>query len=481
MDMLKIPSVLKQVGIFLIAIKEYKIQVKVYTDFLPGFIKNNVKRTGLNYLVGNYKIPSTLCVTADTLFITRKGVLPLKDLQVGDEVITHKGTFKPVTHITSLGYKKITTVKTANGLELNTNKHHPYKVGKRWLPANKLVVDMELYVAYDKEEWKPHYLKEFKQYSVSSLGRVSGVKVKFISQQTDESFRNKVTLKQLQHELGEPATRKNGGIKDFRIARLMMLTFHGKSEKLVAHSNDMQVNILNNLRFATPKENAYDRVRTHGSSQRTSKRTKLDAIKVKFIRDNPNKLTLKQLAEKFKVSSRLIDLVIKNLRWKKRPKRIKKRLEFKKSRIVSVEINKNKQEVFGVGIADHNSHVTNGIVTHNSGRPTCSNVNLLNLPSSGTPLASPIKRCFVAPKGRCIMGADYAGQELMANALITKDPVMEKEFASGLDGHAARAVKYFPEKLPKDLVAKLNFIHKHGDARKYYVDKDNNLVIKELL
>lgn len=115
-----------------------------------------------------------------------------------------------------------------------------------------------------------------------------------------------------------------------------------------------------------------------------------------------------------------------------------------------------------------------------SGRPTSNNPNLLNLPSSGTPLAKPIKKCFVAPKGRCLLGADYQGQELMANCLITNDPNMVKEFASGIDGHSARAVKYFPEKLPKKLIAQLNFIHKHGDKKKYYQDGEGNLIIKEL-
>lgn len=66
-----------------------------------------------------------------------------------------------------------------------------------------------------------------------------------------------------------------------------------------------------------------------------------------------------------------------------------------------------------------------------SGRLSSSGPNLQNIPSSGTPYAKMIKKCFIAPPGFIFVGADFASLEDRISALTTKDSQKLKVY-SGL-------------------------------------------------
>jgi len=72
----------------------------------------------------------------------------------------------------------------------------------------------------------------------------------------------------------------------------------------------------------------------------------------------------------------------------------------------------------------------------------------MNLPSSGTIYAKPIKKCFEAPPGWLMVGADFSSLEDRISALTTKDPNKLTVYTDGMDGHAFRAAYYFPSKMP---------------------------------
>lgn len=106
-----------------------------------------------------------------------------------------------------------------------------------------------------------------------------------------------------------------------------------------------------------------------------------------------------------------------------------------------------------------------------SGRLSSSDPNLQNLPANGL-YAKIIKRCFKAPPGWHFCGIDFASLEDRISALTTKDPNKLKVYTDGYDGHAMRAVAYWPEKMPDidpNDVASVNSIaekgHKYGPLR----------------
>jgi len=93
-----------------------------------------------------------------------------------------------------------------------------------------------------------------------------------------------------------------------------------------------------------------------------------------------------------------------------------------------------------------------------SGRLSSSNINLQNLPSTGSKYAKIIKQCFTAPEGWLMVGADFASLEDKISALTTKDPNKVKVYEDGYDGHCLRAYSYFGDQMP-DIINDINGIN----------------------
>lgn len=83
-----------------------------------------------------------------------------------------------------------------------------------------------------------------------------------------------------------------------------------------------------------------------------------------------------------------------------------------------------------------------------SGRISSNSPNLMNLPSTGSKYAKPVKALFGAPKGFVFCGADFASLEDRISALTTKDPNKLKVYTDGFDGHCMRAYSYFGNQMP---------------------------------
>jgi DNA polymerase-1 len=83
-----------------------------------------------------------------------------------------------------------------------------------------------------------------------------------------------------------------------------------------------------------------------------------------------------------------------------------------------------------------------------SGRLSSSEPNMQNFPSKGTKYAKVIKKCFAAPEGWVLCGADFDSLEDKISALTTKDHNKCKVYLEGYDGHCLRAYAYFKDQMP---------------------------------
>jgi DNA polymerase I-like protein with 3'-5' exonuclease and polymerase domains/5'-3' exonuclease len=114
-------------------------------------------------------------------------------------------------------------------------------------------------------------------------------------------------------------------------------------------------------------------------------------------------------------------------------------------------------------------HSTFNVEGAATGRLSSTNPNLQNIPVGGE-LGSEIRRCFVAPSDKIILGADYSQIELRVLAHLTNDPNLINAFTSQIDIHRATAAKIFkikPEEVTKEQRAigkTMNFATLYGQG-----------------
>lgn len=92
------------------------------------------------------------CLTGDTLILTNSGYKQMIDVDVGDEVYTHKGRFKPILKKFDNGVHEIWEVKTANVDVVRTTKNHKFYVVSRNKKWNSQLNKYEYF--YSEPYWK---------------------------------------------------------------------------------------------------------------------------------------------------------------------------------------------------------------------------------------------------------------------------------------------------------------------------------------
>ena len=82
-----------------------------------------------------------------------------------------------------------------------------------------------------------------------------------------------------------------------------------------------------------------------------------------------------------------------------------------------------------------------------SGRLSSNNINLQNLPSTGSKYAEMVQSCFIAEPGFAVGHSDYSSLEdrVLASLSTCKNKILE--YDKNIDGHCFRASAYFKEEL----------------------------------
>ena len=129
----------------------------------------NIKKEIDNYqwmMVGGKNVNKPIddfnhCFVGDTLISTDKGQIPIRDIKVGDKVLTSKG-YKSVVLKHNNGLKQVTKYS----LQLDTfiislccTKNHKFKTTKGWTEISKLHQGMNLYLAKSLTERNTIYIK----------------------------------------------------------------------------------------------------------------------------------------------------------------------------------------------------------------------------------------------------------------------------------------------------------------------------------
>lgn len=89
-----------------------------------------------------------------------------------------------------------------------------------------------------------------------------------------------------------------------------------------------------------------------------------------------------------------------------------------------------------------------------SSRLSSSNVNLQQLPATGSKFAKPIKSCFKAAKEWLLVGLDYNALEAHIDALVTRDEAKLQIYKYGWDSHMWATIHYWPEKFHPEEIEK---------------------------
>lgn len=432
----------KEVVEFVDIMRDFNSAKKTLSTYIDGFMKHlrsdgKFHSTYMLYrgAYGNKNDDSgTVCVTKDTLFLTDRGQIPTMQVSIGQQIISHTGLAQYITDFIDNGMADITQVITKSGLSLKTNRHHPYMlIDGLWVEAQNLVVGDEVVTYGESESWKkiPDW-----QYEVSNWGRVRSLRNGVLKQHSKNKWGHlKVSLAR-----GD-SKRVNGNKKDFGVHQLVAKVWLNTKPKgaIIRHLNGIAWdNAYWNLAWGTQLENKQDDIKYGTASKAEHAQAKLNWAKVDYIHLSP--LSDIEVAQELGVSRKLVSGVRGGTRWV-RHTTSPKRVSFTSS--VITDINQLPEEhTYGITVSIDSSHITNGIVTHNTGRTSAKDPAYQTIPKH-TKWAKPLRSVYIAPPGYVHMNVDYSQGELRIAACIANEISMIKAYKQGIDMHLITGAEVF--------------------------------------
>jgi DNA polymerase I-like protein with 3'-5' exonuclease and polymerase domains len=332
------------------------------TGLLTGVDEDGRLRSDLN------QIGAKTCLPAGELVLTNRGYLPTEDVRVGDLVITHEGRARRVLRTIDNGRKMVYQTRLSNGLQLRTTGNHEFMTNGGWIRADQLKSGIHFVTAHAAapEEWR--IIHEFPAFEVSSWGRVRNrFTGNVLALQSKSSYGHlKVMLVRNGSKVRGPDR------KDFAVHCLVLEAFSNEDRKPeVRHWNGIPWdNTVTNLAWATRRENAQDMARHRsGRGPVTYAREIVDTIlSTLHVRGGRGRSSSDQaLADELGMSRSNVSAIRLG---KSRIATLdvpEKRATFYAVPLTSV-VKVGVMQTYGLVVDEDHSHVTGGIVTHNSGR-----------------------------------------------------------------------------------------------------------------
>ena len=429
------------------------------------------------------------CMPAGELVLTNRGYLPVEQVVVGDQVISHTGYARRVTETSTHAPAPIYRVTAENGVSLRTTGNHEYLTRDRgWVRADHIQVGDMLYVHSEKEAWAD--VPGCSGYAVSTWGRVCNKRTGKLLQPSrkGEWGHLKVSL------------QRGSGKKDFGVHQLVMLAWHGRPPRghEVRHRNGIAWdNVAHNLEYGTSKENTED-ARRHGTLRGAPKLTteQVEEIRAICSAGQPPSSTSKlsydtaevirqryadgagraDLAREYGVSYQAVDSIVKDRTWVHPPSGSSAsevaskydvseaavrdiwagrkwnsaptegpRASFWYEPVISVTVEKS-EVTYGLTVDVDHSHVTGGVVTHNTGRLSNSGPNLQNIPRPENDHWN-LRQAFIPAPGYDLICLDYCvapDTRILTSDLrwVRAEDVAVGEELIGFDEGLGRAARY---------------------------------------
>ena len=466
---------------------EHRSITKMYGTYVTG-LSNIVDTQGRIHTRFNQDVAR--CMPAGELVLTNRGYKPVEVVKKGDLVISHTGVPREVVGTSKHKPQPIYKVTLEAGNVLRTTGNHKFytKQGE-WVRADQLKEGVSVTIHSAKETWKPI---EGWPYQVSSWGRVRNDSTGNILSPQPKGKRGhlKVVLSR------NGAKSRGEDRKDFPIHRLVIAAFGEDTPNyVVRHKNGISWdNTAHNLEYGSTQDNVDDAKR-HGTmrgaprlkteevvdirsliklGQPASSSPKLsyplaERIRVQYangfgraelarmyeipyvdvdniVRDKtwvePKEgFSAQELGDKYGVSAACIRDIWAGRRWSSTTPDQEPKAEFSSSKVVKVEVEDNER-TYGLTVETDHSHVTGGIVTHNTGRLSSAEPNLQNIPNPERDNWK-LRGAFIAKPGHKLIVADYKQLEMRLLACAAEEQDMVDVFLKGWDIHMGNASLVF--------------------------------------
>lgn len=344
------------------------------------------------------------CVVADTKLITFNGLKNIVDVIIGDEVLTHTGTYKKVIDVIDNGIKGTYKIRLHNGMELVCTDNHPFLTQDGWKRLSKLSINEDKIYCYGiNEYWDIH--PKFPNYKVSTRGKIVNKKGRELKHLTPKIAGN---------SRAADLYNREGNKTRINVGKLVCETFYGKCPKNLETRHldgNASNNNLQNLQFGTSKQNSED-AKKHRQmlKKRFGAKDIISDEQVLEIREYFNKNKYKRgddeiLGKKYGVSRKYMSEIRRGVRRKiVEPYKQKYHLV----KIKSIEFEK-VQPTYDITVKDDHSYVANSIVTHNTNRYTHKIV--ANIPRASSTYGKEMRSLFRAGDGAIFFGFDYSSLE----------------------------------------------------------------------